>query len=156
HGIPELCSAVALSVGVALGDGANDQAMLAWLGQLLGAQPSLLVLDNAEHSLDPVRRAPEIWLEVAPELTVLVTSRERLGMPGEVVENVVPLGVPSADEDPSGADAVRLWVARVRTLLPNYELNAAEAAVVAQLVRGLDGLPLAIELAAARRAVISS
>jgi predicted ATPase/DNA-binding CsgD family transcriptional regulator len=114
----------------------------------------LLVLDNLEQVVDA---APQIGalLTACPGLTVLATSRVVLRLAGEHDVPVAPLALPPASGTPSieevgAAPAVRLFVARAEAASPGFALTAANAAAVAELSRRLDGLPLAIELAAAR------
>jgi predicted ATPase/DNA-binding SARP family transcriptional activator len=120
----------------------------------LGERHLLLILDNCEHVLDGVRRFVEASLAACPQLHVLSTSRQALALPGETRRVVPPLGVP--DEGPDepreivSSEAVRLFEDRARQVLPEFELTEATASDVARLCRHLDGLPLAIELAAAR------
>jgi predicted ATPase/DNA-binding SARP family transcriptional activator len=122
----------------------------------------LLVLDNCEHLVEACAELIQRLLRAGPGLKVLATSREVLGVPGEALWPVPPLAVPDAaalaglDADgPSpevlaGYDAVRLFGERAATADPSFVLDEASATVVAELCRRLDGLPLAIELAAAR------
>jgi non-specific serine/threonine protein kinase len=118
----------------------------------LGERHLLLVLDNFEHL---VAAAPQLsdLIAACPGLTALVTSRVRLRLSGEREYPISPLaltpaGQPGADVIPAGA--VRLFAERVRAVLPDFALTGENAAAVAEVCRRLDGLPLAIELAAAR------
>jgi predicted ATPase/DNA-binding SARP family transcriptional activator len=123
----------------------------------------LLVLDNCEHLVGACAGLAERLLRAGPGMRVLATSREVLGVPGEVVWPIPPLAVPEPDADGAAAaadraapealaayDAVRLFVERAASADPGFVLDAASGPVVAELCRRLDGLPLAIELAAAR------
>ena len=117
----------------------------------------LLILDNLEHLLDAT---PDISVLVssAPGLKVLVTSREPLRIAGEHEVPLAPLGLPSEDLDPSevlSSPAVELFVERARALRPGFELTRDDTSSVAAICRRVDGLPLAIELAAARTKVLS-
>ncbi|MCC6793034.1 MAG: AAA family ATPase [Thermomicrobiales bacterium] len=113
----------------------------------------LLVLDNLEHLLNA---APEIvaLLAAAPGVKVLTTSRSLLRVDGEHVFVVPPLALPTAGTI-AESDAVRLFVARASAVKPDFAANAANLQAVAEIVTQLDGLPLAIELAAARANVLS-
>lgn len=117
----------------------------------LGSQASLLVLDNFEQVRDAAPFVAEL-LEAAPRLTVVVTSREPLRLRAEQELPIPPLTVPTSGDlsHIARADAVRLFVQRARSCRPDFVLDARNADDVASLCRRLDGLPLAIELAAAR------
>jgi len=118
------------------------------IGVLLGARPdTLLVLDNAEQATEAVRQTVSQWLDAASSLRILVTSRERLGLDGEHVVEVGPLLVPRRDED---SEATALLVDRVQRVAPGFALSDDNRGPVAALVRALEGIPLAIELAAGR------
>ncbi|MEU1286930.1 LuxR C-terminal-related transcriptional regulator [Kitasatospora sp. NPDC005856] len=132
--------------------GADAAAVLA---ARLRERRALLVLDNCEHLIDACARLTDALLRAAPGLRVLATSRQPLGIAGEQVFPVEPLPVPDADAGHglrvlSGNPAVALFVDRAAAVLPGFALTASDAAVVAELVRRLDGLPFAIELAAGR------
>jgi predicted ATPase/DNA-binding SARP family transcriptional activator len=119
----------------------------------LGVVPALVVLDNCEHLVAEVAEVAARLLGACPGLHVLATSRERLGITGEVLNPVSGLAVPPPDaplDETGRAEAVRLLVQRARAVHPGFELNEANAAAAAEVCRRLDGLPLAIELAAAR------
>lgn len=112
---------------------------------LAGADVTLL-LDNCEHLVDAVARLAETVLEACPRLRVLATSREPLGVPGEVLHPVDAL---------APADAVRLFADRAAAVAPGFGLTGAVAPVVEEICRRLDGQPLPIELAAARLRTLS-
>ncbi|MBF6428574.1 AAA family ATPase [Nocardia cyriacigeorgica] len=120
----------------------------------LARRPPLLVLDNCEHLLGPCARLVAELLPACPGLTVLTTSRQPLGVPGEQVFRVPPLPVPPAtDLTPSALgeiDAVRLFLDRAAAARADFTLTADNAADIAGLCRAVDGVLLAIELAAAR------
>ncbi|WP_073459041.1 BTAD domain-containing putative transcriptional regulator [Pseudonocardia thermophila] len=127
------------------------------LAAALGERRVLLVLDNCEHVVDPVARVAARLLRAAPQLRVLATSREPLGVEGEVLWHVPPLEVPGAEALRS-ADAgvlarfpaVRMFVARATAAVPGFVLDAGNARTVATICSRLDGIPLALELAAAK------
>ena len=115
----------------------------------------LLVLDNCEHLIGAAATLVDSLLRGAPRLTVLATSREPLRVPGEVLFRVPSLGIPDPDreEEPEVLlryEAVRLFVERARAVAPGFELDGETAPAVARISHRLDGLPLALELAAAR------
>ncbi len=124
----------------------------------IGNQPGLLVLDTCEHLVDACAAAAHRLLRSCPALAVLATSRQPLAVAGEVAWPVPPLGVPSAEAslaDVGEAEAVRLFCDRARAVRPGFDLDRSNASDVAAICRILDGLPLAIELAAARITVLS-
>ena len=115
----------------------------------------LLVLDNAEHLLAALAPMLDALLAQAPTLHVVVTSQEPLRLAGEQLLRVQPLKLPAADDDENtdqlmACSAVRLFVTRVASRLPGFSLGPHQCQAVAQICRELDGLPLALELAAAR------
>ena len=94
------------------------------------------------------------WVREAHEVRFLITSRERTRLPGEVAHELGPLGLPDSDEQAAGAEAVELFLDRVRALAPRGAPGADALPKVAALVRKLEGIPLAIELAAARADIL--
>jgi predicted ATPase/class 3 adenylate cyclase/DNA-binding CsgD family transcriptional regulator len=121
----------------------------------LAEQRVLLLLDNCEHVLAPAARLCDGILRVCPGTKVLATSREPLGVLGEVGWKVPPLSLPdnlaaASAEDLLASEAVRLFVERATASRPSFVLDSAGAPTVAALCSRLDGIPLAIELAAAR------
>ena len=117
----------------------------------------LLTLDNCEHVLDPTAEVVDAILDSAPAVRILATSQERLGVAGERIWPVAPLAVPSDanGSNGSGHGAVQLFVERAATARPGFKLDETNAAAVVDVCRRLDGLPLAIELAAARVSALS-
>jgi non-specific serine/threonine protein kinase len=128
------------------------------LSAALGERQALLILDNCEHLVGACAELIEALLRACPRLRVLATSRERLNIPGESTFRVPPLALPDARERAAGplarSEAVRLFVERARLVAPDFTLTDETAPAVAELCRRLDGLPLAIELAAARVRVL--
>ncbi len=118
------------------------------------AKHILLILDNCEHLIDAAARIANSLLRAAPNITVLATSREALGIDGETSYRVPSLSLPDVRsrsvEDALRCESVRLFVARASAVQPRFQLMAQNASAVAQIARRLDGIPLAIELAAAR------
>ncbi|WP_330249278.1 protein kinase [Nocardia sp. NBC_00565] len=130
------------------------------LVEFLSARESLLVLDNCEQLVAAVAELVETWLRACPGLRILVTSREPLNIAGEAVLRVSPLTVPDPDREPSMRglpkyDAVTLFADRAAAVVPGFELSPDNKADVARICARLDGLPLAIELAAARIRMLS-
>ncbi|MBG6093543.1 AfsR/SARP family transcriptional regulator [Actinomadura viridis] len=123
-------------------------------GALAGRRP-LLVLDNCEHVVDQAAELARLLLDAATGVRLLATSREPLGLPGEVVWAVPPLEVPGRADgaDPAELErssAVRLFVTRAAAAARGFRLDADTAPAVSVLCRRLDGIPLALELAATR------
>ncbi|HEY6279838.1 MAG TPA: tetratricopeptide repeat protein, partial [Streptosporangiaceae bacterium] len=121
----------------------------------------LIVLDNCEHLAAAVASLADHLLGACPALAILTTSRELLGVDGERSWPVPPLSLPADGPVPAvpelaGFDAVRLFEQRAQLVLPSFRLADDNAAAVLQVCRRLDGLPLAIELAAARMRVLSA
>ncbi|MEJ2861736.1 ATP-binding protein [Actinomycetospora flava] len=148
----QIAPAVATALGVP--DQSNRDAVDRVIDHLTGA-PALLVVDNCEHLIEGSVGLLRRLLDALPDLTVLATSRESLGLWGEQVHRLAPLPVPG-DLDAAGSrslddvPAVRLLVDRARSVLPEFAITPANRAAVVELCRRLDGLPLAIELAAVR------
>ena len=120
----------------------------------------LVVLDNCEDVLEPVARLGSELLGACPGLKLLATSREPIGAGGEVVVAVAPLGLPGDDAAPdparlAGSESVRLFVERAGAAKPGFALEQSNAGAIAEICRRLDGIPLAIELAAARVRMLS-
>lgn len=128
--------------------------------RVLRETPTLLVLDNCEHLLDAAAQFAKYSLQRCPQLKILATSREPLRVAGEQLWQVTPLEYPPALDARQLAalskfDAVYLFVERAQAVAPTFALTPDNAVVIAQLCRRLDGLPLALELAAARVNVLS-
>jgi non-specific serine/threonine protein kinase len=126
----------------------------------LGPRRSLLVLDNCEHLLPACASLADRLLQSCPELKLVATSREGLGIAGETLHVVPSMNVPSArnGHDPAAiarSESVRLFVERAKLAQPGFELGNDIAGAVAEICRRLDGIPLAIELAAARVRVLA-
>ena len=127
----------------------------------IAARDLLVVLDNCEHLVSGCAEVAEILLRGCPNLAILATSREPLGVPGEVTWQVPSLSFPPAGEaarpdDIIGFDAVRLFLDRAGSARPGFELTHSNTAAVAGICARLDGIPLAIELAAARARVLTA
>ncbi len=121
----------------------------------LRARRALLVLDNCEHLVVACAELADALLRACPSLTVLATSRAPLGMPGETAWLVPSMSLPAdARRQPvevlRGSDAVRLFLDRAGQMAPNFTITEANAPAIAEICHELDGIPLAIELAAAR------
>ncbi|WP_460661110.1 AfsR/SARP family transcriptional regulator [Kribbella swartbergensis] len=128
----------------------TSRAATARLVEVIADRRILLVLDNCEHLIQEVAGLVDSLLAACPRLRVLTTSREPLSIPGEHLHPVGPLGLPPEDDTDDQYPAVQLFVDRARAVRPDFALNDANRAAVAEICRRLDGMPLAIELAAAR------
>lgn len=145
----DVAEAVADQLGLGVGGPAAIDAVLS----LLAPTRALLVIDNCEHVVDAVATFVERVVAAGPGVRVLATSREALAVAGETQVAVAPLAVPAETDDPATAaatPAVRLFVDRATAVRPDFRLDEAGTAEVAAICRELDGMPLAIELAAAR------
>ncbi|HEY2549186.1 MAG TPA: tetratricopeptide repeat protein [Streptosporangiaceae bacterium] len=132
--------------------------LLETLAEALRGRRMLLALDNCEHLIDECARTCQRLLASAPGLRVIATSREPLRVAAEAVWQVPPLSLPPAGPDTvmsAGSDAVRLFAERAAAVHPGFVLDPANAAATAAICRALDGMPLAIELAAAWVRVLS-
>ena len=121
----------------------------------LSSGESLLILDNCEHVLDACAELAEALLDASESVRVLATSREHLGVMGEAVVRLAALDVPGDADDPADAAAVQLFASRATHANAGFVLDAATAPTAAAITRRLDGMPLAIELAAARLATMT-
>lgn len=145
-------------VALALGARADGGGFVAAIVARLGRERTLLVLDNCEHLVEACAELAEQLLRAAPSLTVLATSRESLGVTGERSWLVPPLELPDATADSEQVletSAVQLFLSRARDAVPGFVANESSIASIVAICRRLDGLPLAIELAAARLAVLT-
>ncbi len=118
----------------------------------LSAKRGLLLLDNCEHLVEGCADLVETLLRACPKLPVLATSREALNVPGEALWRVPSLSLPDVSrlQDTARSDVVRLFVDRAHLARPDFALTGENAGTVAQICRRLDGIPLALELAAVR------
>jgi predicted ATPase len=142
-------AAIAVALGIRQPPGTSIADSLAGV---LARRQLLLVLDNCEHLITAVAEACGALLPVADDVRVLATSREPVGIVGEARYRVPPLTVPASDTpaDAGPSEAVALFADRARQADPHFVLEGEAGPVVARLVARLDGMPLAIELAAAR------
>jgi predicted ATPase/DNA-binding SARP family transcriptional activator len=137
------------------------EALTRTLIHALQSQRLLLLLDNCEHLLDACASLVEALLRDCPGVQIVATSRESLNIPGERLYRIPPLTFPEADRPPAARhelgqfEAVHLFVERASAVSPGFDLSDQNAASVARICRQLDGIPLAIELAAARVKALS-
>ncbi|MGZ4737533.1 MAG: LuxR C-terminal-related transcriptional regulator, partial [Acidimicrobiia bacterium] len=131
----------------------GDTPLVDTIAETLGGRQLLLVVDNCEHLLAAAGAVLDAILAASASVTILTTSREVLGLDGEVVFTVAPLAVDGG----ASSDAVTLFVDRARAVRPDFGLRGPETATaVAEICEALDGLPLGIELAAARMSAMSA
>jgi predicted ATPase/class 3 adenylate cyclase len=155
---PDLvASEVARALGVQV---SPAQSAIAAVTDFLRGKDLLLLLDNCEHLIEAAATLVEHLLASCRMLHVLATSREALGVPGEATYQVPSLAVPETLDHldlaiVAATEAVSLFVERATTTLPSFRLDASNAASVVEICRRLDGIPLALELAAARANVLS-
>ena len=140
-------AAVAVALGVRQAPGMSMSESLA---AVLARRQLLIVLDNCEHVLAAVADLCAALLLAADDIRILATSREPVGVAGETRYRLAPLTLPGGPAGIGSCEAVILFADRARRVDPHFTLTPESAPTVARLVRGLDGLPLAIELAAAR------
>jgi predicted ATPase/DNA-binding CsgD family transcriptional regulator len=146
---------LARTVAAALGvpdQGAGDPLDL--LADYLADRHLLLILDTCEHLVDGCALLSEVLLRAAPRLRILATSREPLDVMGEQALLISPLDIPADDSD-TDTDAVRLFLDRAEGMVPGFALTPANERAVTRLCRRLDGIPLALELAAVRLRTMS-
>ena len=144
--------AVALEQVVAISIGATQRPGLSLAASIVDAlrdKKILLVLDNCEHLLDDAARVAESILRGCRHVAILATSREALSVDGEHVWPLPPLEVATGSADPTASDAVRLFADRATAAKPGFVI-ATHTDAITEICRRLDGVPLAIELAAAR------
>src|SRR5262249_43504171 len=156
----ELATVTAPAVGAIVADtiglsASSHDAVLDNLTAHLESKSALLILDNCEHVVAEVARMAETLVHRCPHVSILATRREPLGVAGECVLRVPSLGAPERDaaltaEQALGYPAVRLFVERASAVIDGFALTDANAPAIGSVCRRLDGIPMAIELAAPR------
>ena len=136
------------------------QAITQGLCKYLNDKQLLLIIDNCEHLINATASLIDALLHACPRLRILTTSREILAVGGEMPFRCPSLQLPNEASAPDlaameNSEAVQLFIERTRAARPDFTLTEAEAPVVVQICRRLDGIPLAIELAAARMRMLS-
>ncbi len=150
HDEAHVAAAIAAALGVSDVDGGTDA-----IAKRLGSADTLLVLDTCEHAKRTVSQITAELLRRCPRIGLLLTSQSPLGLPGERDFAVPPLAIPEDGQDPAACDGVALFVERARAAAPDLVFDAPAMRDVTAIVCALDGIPLAIELAAARLKVMS-
>lgn len=129
------------------------------IGEFLASRSLLLLLDNAEHLLDACAQFAETLLRRCERLVIVVTSRERLALTGELVYRIPSLGIPNeTDTTPDSiavCESARLFIERAQLQVPHFAVNSHNAVTIASICRRLDGVALALELAAPRVRTLS-
>ena len=137
-----------------------DEPLAETLKEVLGSRELLIVLDNCEHLLEATARLADSLLDSCPYVSIMATSREGLGVEGEVTWPVPPLNTPDPQRSPTveeleRSESARLFLARARNRDPSFAFTPGSAQAVAEVCSKLEGIPLAIELAAARVGTLS-
>ena len=137
----------------------SGRVLLDTLSDYLQSKQMLLILDNCEHLVAACAQVVQSLLHACPHLRVMATSSEKLNVMGELAWPVSSLSLPDVNDQTPGlasrSDAVHLFVERACSVLPTFTLNADNAAAIVQICQHLAGIPLAIELAAARVAMLT-
>lgn len=149
---------LAAACGLAPGDSplGVSRSFVERLASALSPRRALLLVDNCEHLLDAAADLADALLAACPQLVLLATSREALGVEGEQVVQVPSLAVPGESAPDAVTDAMRLFADRARAAQASFRLDALTRPAVAEICRRLDGIPLAIEFAAARISHLSA
>jgi predicted ATPase/DNA-binding winged helix-turn-helix (wHTH) protein len=149
--VSAVAGVLALNLG---GNGISSEA----IARAIGTKKLLLILDNCEHVIDAAAEFVETIIRMCPQTSLLATSREALRIDGEHSYCVTPLDVPLQDQEEAssvlGCSSVQLFIARTSALRSDFSPNGDNLPVIAGICRRLDGIPLAIEFAAARAAVL--
>jgi predicted ATPase/class 3 adenylate cyclase len=151
-----LTQAAANALGMHLSAGPQT---IYFLIDYLQSKSLLLIFDNCEHLIDSCARLSDALLRACPHLSILASSREALGIEGETSFRVPPLTFPKVDElleNLTQFEAIRLFVERARAALPGFQITEENAPAITQVCQRLDGIPLAIELAASRLKLLSA
>ncbi|MFE6925496.1 protein kinase [Nocardia sp. NPDC057663] len=156
--LADISDSALLTDVIAAALGVRDESFSPLLEVLTGfliPRHALIVLDNCEHIVDAVAPLASTLLQRCPDLRILATSREPLNIAGEALVHVVPLGVPEPGQEVAPAtmssfDAMALFSDRAAAAVPGFHVDQANVSAVAQICTRIEGLPLAIELAAAR------
>lgn len=139
--------------GLRPGEGASIEEVVT---RYLWPRSTLLLIDNCEHLLDSAAAAIKLLLDACPKLRVIATSRESLGIPGEKAVRVPSLRVAGDSEDLEDSEAIQLFLDRARMVRPEFEPTDDERRDIAAICRRIDGIPLGLELAAARLRSLST
>ena len=153
----EICEAVGRALQVPLAAGRSEVSMVSQLGNALADRGRILfIIDNFEQVVQHASATIGQWLKIAPAAVFLVTSREALCLQGEAVTELFPLSLPDEPAHIASSAAVKLFLERAEAIRAGCIVSREDFANVARIVQRLDGIPLAIELAAARMGIFSS
>ncbi|NND85694.1 MAG: adenylate/guanylate cyclase domain-containing protein [Acidimicrobiia bacterium] len=133
--------------GLRAGEGASIDEVLV---RYLWGKDLLLVVDNCEHLLEAATDTISMLLDRCPELRIVATSRESLGIPGEAILRVPSLGLPTSGDEVASTEAGMLFLDRAESAQPGFTAGPADLDAIARIVQRIDGIPLGLELAAAR------
>ncbi len=148
-----IMTAIGDALGVRAGERASiEDAVISYLWE----RSLLLVIDNCEHVLNGAAAAIKLLLDSCPNLTVLATSRELLGIPGETDVPIPSLELPDPSRPGEGAESVQLFLERARSARPDWQPSDEDMEAVARICTRIDGIPLGLELAAARLRTLST
>jgi diguanylate cyclase (GGDEF)-like protein len=151
-------ASIAAAISTAISEDIPEGAAMTGLARAMEAKRALLILDTCEHLVQPVAEVVVTLLRACPHLRILATSREELGILGEAIYRLPLLPLPGpADLDVAAiakTEAVALFVDRANAVVPDFKLTSSNAELVADICRQVEGLPLAIEFAAAQLAVL--
>jgi predicted ATPase len=139
--------------GLRPGEGASIEEVVT---RFLWPRELMLVIDNCEHLLDPAAAAIRFLLDSCPKLRIVATSRESLGIPGELQLRVPSLGLADSSHALEDSEAVHLFLDRAQAVRPGFEPTSEEMADIGRICTRIDGIPLGLELAAARLRSLSS
>ncbi len=148
-----IMTAIGETWGLRPGEGASIEEVVT---RYLWGRTLTLIVDNCEHMLDGASAAIRLLLDTCPNLTILATSRESLGIPGEVNVPIPSLGLPDAAHPGAESESVRLFVERARSARPDWQPSDQDLKAVARICTRIDGIPLGLELAAARLRSLSA
>ncbi len=142
-----IMTTIADTWGLRAGEGASIEDVVI---RYLWSRDLLIIVDNCEHLLDPAAATIKQLLDACPNIRIVATSRESLGIPGEATLRVPSLGLADATHALQDSEAVQLFLDRAQTVHPDYQPSPEEMQAIGRLCTRIDGIPLGIELAAAR------
>jgi predicted ATPase len=155
--VDDVCGSIARALEMPItGPSDTDQLSIKLASALEALGPSLIVLDNVDQLAATIADVVAQWHAAAPCVALLLTSRQRLHVPHEVPLELDPLSVPTGDDDFDQSEAIQLFALRARVARDGYRPSAEDRQALTEVVKQLDGNPLAIELAAARMGILTA